>query len=144
MTGTFQFPRTAFIGFDHIFNELERISSHAKDAYPPHNVVRVNDKLYTVELAVAGFTEDDLSIELKDHVLTVKGDRERRRPEEQYIHRGISTRKFVKSFRLSEYTEVTGAALRNGILAIELEVKLPDEQLPKQIKIKSDTLALAS
>jgi molecular chaperone IbpA len=144
MTGTFQFPRTAFIGFDHVFNELQRISTHANDAYPPHNVVRSDDKHYAVELAVAGFAEGDLTIELKDHVLTVKGDRNRRRPEEQYIHRGISTRKFLKSFRLSEYTEVTGAALRNGILTIDLEVKLPDEQLPKQIQIKSDTLALAS
>ena len=138
MTGTIHFPRTAFIGFDHIFNELERISSHAKDSYPPHNVVKYDDKKYAVELAVSGFGLEDLAIEIKDNVLTVKGDRNRRRPEEQYVHRGISTRKFLKSFRLSEYTEVTGADLRNGILAIDLEVRLPEEKLPRLIHINTE------
>jgi len=138
MTGTIHFPRTAFIGFDHIFNELERISSHAKDSYPPHNVVKYTDKKYAVELAVSGFGLEDLAIEIKDNVLTVKGDRQRRRPESQYVHRGISTRKFIKSFRLSEYTEVTGADLRNGILAIDLEVRLPEEKLPRLIQINTE------
>jgi molecular chaperone IbpA len=138
MTGTIHFPRTAFIGFDHIFNELERISSHAKDSYPPHNVVKYDDKKYAVELAVSGFGLEDLAIEIKDNVLTVKGDRNRRRPEEQYVHRGISIRKFLKSFRLSEYTEVTGADLRNGILAIDLEVRLPEEKLPRLIQINTE------
>jgi len=135
MTRTFAFPRKAFLGFDHIFDELERISSHANDSYPPHNVVKLEEHKYIVELAVAGFARDDLNIEVKDHVLTIKGNRERRRPEEQYVHRGISTRTFMKSFRLSEYTEVTGADLNDGILAITLEVKVPQEQLPKLIQI---------
>jgi molecular chaperone IbpA len=135
MTRTFAIPRKAFLGFDHIFDELERISTHANDSYPPHNVVKIEEHKYTVELAVAGFARDDLNIEVKDHVLTIKGNRERRRPEEQYVHRGISTRTFMKSFRLSEYTEVTGADLNDGILAISLEVKVPQEQLPKLIQI---------
>ena len=135
MTRTFAFPRKAFLGFDHIFDELERISSHANDSYPPHNVVKLEEHKYIVELAVAGFARDDLNIEVKDHVLTIKGNRERRRPEEHYVHRGISTRTFMKSFRLSEYTEVTGADLNDGILAISLEVKVPQEQLPKLIQI---------
>jgi molecular chaperone IbpA len=135
MTRTFAFPRKAFLGFDHIFDELERISTHANDSYPPHNVVKLEEHKYIVELAVAGFARDDLNIEVKDHVLTIKGNRERRRPEEQYVHRGISTRTFMKSFRLSEYTEVTGADLNDGILAISLEVKVPQEQLPKLIQI---------
>jgi molecular chaperone IbpA len=135
MTRTFAIPRKAFLGFDHIFDELERISTHANDSYPPHNVVKMEEHKYTVELAVAGFARDDLNIEVKDHVLTIKGNRERRRPEEQYVHRGISTRTFMKSFRLSEYTEVTGADLKDGILAILLEVKVPQEQLPKLIQI---------
>lgn len=135
MTRTFAIPRKAFLGFDHIFDELERISTHANDSYPPHNVVKMEEHKYTVELAVAGFARDDLNIEVKDHVLTIKGNRERRRPEEQYVHRGISTRTFMKSFRLSEYTEVTGADLNDGILAILLEVKVPQEQLPKLIQI---------
>ena len=137
MTGTF-LPRKAFIGFDHIFNELERISTQATDSYPPHNVVKYDDKTYEIELAIAGFNQADLSIELKDNVLTVKGDRAPRRPENQYVHRGISTRKFVKSFRLSEYTEVSGAKLLDGILSMSLAVRLPEEKDPTVIKIQTD------
>jgi molecular chaperone IbpA len=136
MTGTFAYPRSAFLGFDHIFDELQKIRAHANDGYPPHNVIKTGDKTYTVELAVAGFTREDLSIELKDHVLTIKGERAQRRPEEQYVHRGLSTRKFVKSYRLSEYTEVVGADLKDGILTVDLEVIVPEEQKPKLITIK--------
>jgi molecular chaperone IbpA len=143
MTSTTHFPRTAFIGFDHIFNELERISSHAKDSYPPHNVVKYDTKKWAVELAVAGFSLQDLSIEVKDHVLTVVGDRQKRRASDQYVHRGISTRKFKKGFRLSEYTEVAGADLRDGILTIELEVRLPEDKLPRLIQINTDEKQLA-
>jgi molecular chaperone IbpA len=137
MTSTL-FPKTAFIGFDHILNELQQITNNAKDVYPPHNIVKYNDKSFEIELAIAGFVQSDLTIELKDNVLTVKGDRPVRRPETQYVHRGISTRKFAKSFRLSEYTEVTGASLNDGILSIGLAVKLPEEKSPVLIKIQND------
>jgi molecular chaperone IbpA len=136
MTGSFAYPRSAFLGFDHIFDELQKIRAHANDGYPPHNVIKTGERTYTVELAVAGFKRDDLSIELKDHVLTVKGERAQRRPEDQYVHRGLSTRKFVKSYRLSEYTEVVGADLTDGILTVDLEVIVPKEQQPKLIIIK--------
>ena len=136
MTGSFAYPRSAFLGFDHIFDELQKIRAHANDGYPPHNVIKTGDRTYTVELAVAGFKREDLSIELKDHVLTIKGDRAQRRPEDQYVHRGLSTRKFVKSYRLSEYTEVVGADLTDGILTVDLEVIVPEEQRPKLITIK--------
>lgn len=135
MTGTLAFPRNSFLGFDHILKDLERISKHAMDSYPPHNVVKIDDKKFIVELAVAGFKKDDLNIEVKDHVLTVEGNREQRRDQAHYIHKGISGRKFVKSYRLSEYTEVTGADLVNGILVVTLEVRVPDEKLPRTISI---------
>lgn len=137
MTSTL-FPKTAFIGFDHILSELQQVTNNAKDVYPPHNIVKYNDKSFEIELAIAGFVQSDLTIELKDNVLTVKGDRPVRRPETQYVHRGISTRKFAKSFRLSEYTEVTGASLNDGILSIGLAVKLPEEKSPVLIKIQND------
>ncbi len=73
MTRTFAFPRNAFLGFDHIFDEIERIHTHAKDTYPPHNVVKQGEFEYTIELALAGFTREDVTIELKDHVLTITG-----------------------------------------------------------------------
>ena len=137
MTSTL-FPKTAFIGFDHILSELQQISNNARDVYPPNNIIKYDDRNFEIELAIAGFVQSDITIELKDNVLTVKGDRPVRRPETQYVHRGISTRKFAKSFRLSEYTEVTGASLRDGILSVGLTVKLPEEKAPMLITIQTD------
>ena len=137
MTRTFAFPRNAFLGFDHIFDEIERIQNHAKDTYPPHNVIKQAELEYTIELAVAGFQREDLQIEVKDHVLTITGERHQRREKQEYIHHGISTRKFVKSYRLSEYTEVSGADLKDGILSVTLTVRLPEERKPKLIEIAS-------
>ena len=77
-----------------------------------------------------------MNVELKEHVLKIKGERKQRRPEEDYVHRGLSTRKFSKSYRLSEYTEVVGADLNDGILTVNLEVIVPKEKLPKSINIK--------
>ena len=135
MTGTFMFPRNAFLGFDHLFDELEQITNHAKDTYPPHNVIKADDMKYDIELAIAGFSKDDITIELKEHVLSIKGDREQRRDQDKYVHKGISGRKFYKSFRLSEYAEVTGADMTDGILTVSIEVVLPEKMRPQQISI---------
>jgi molecular chaperone IbpA len=136
MTGkNTRYPRNGFIGFDHIFADLERIHNQAKDTYPPHNVVKVDDLKFTVEIAVAGFSQDHIDIEVKDHVLTITGDRPQRRDQDMYVHKGISARKFKKSFRLSEYTEVIGADLLDGILTVDLEVVLPKEKQPRKISI---------
>ena len=135
MTGNFVFPRNAFLGFDHLFDELERVTNHAKDSYPPHNVVKYDDMKYDIELAIAGFSKDDIDIELKDHVLSVKGERESKRDQNQYVHKGISGRKFFKSFRLSEYAEVVGADMTDGILTVNIEVVLPEKMRPQQISI---------
>ena len=137
MTGTFMFPRNAFLGFDHLFDELEKITNHANDTYPPHNVVKSDDMKYDIELAVAGFSKDDITIELKEHVLYIKGDREKRRKDEAYVHKGISGRKFSKSFRLSEYAEGSGADLTDGSLTVSIEVILPEEKRPQSIKINT-------
>ena len=135
MTGTFAFPRNAFLGFDHIFDQLDNIHQHAKDTYPPHNVVKDEEMKYTLEIAVAGFKQEHIDIEVKDHILTTSGNRPQRREQNSYIHKGISARNWKKSFRLSEYTEVSGADLVDGILTIQLEVVLPEEKLPRKITI---------
>jgi len=135
MTGTFAYPRNAFLGFDHIFDQLDNIHLHAKDTYPPHNVVKEGEMKYTLEMAVAGFTKEHIDIEVKDHILTIKGDRPARREQSKYVHKGISARNWNKSFRLSEYTEVTGADLTDGILTVGLEVVLPEEKRPRKISI---------
>ena len=138
MTGDFVFPRNAFLGFDHIFDALQDIHVHANDGYPPHNVVKIDGEVpsYSIEMAVAGFSKKDISIEVKEHILTIKGNREKRRENDAYVHKGISNRKFEKSFRLSEYTEVTGADMTDGILTVNLEVILPEEKQPRTINIK--------
>ena len=135
MTGTFAYPRNAFLGFDHIFDQLESIHKHAKDTYPPHNVVKEEDLKYSLELAVAGFKQEHIDIEVKDHVLTIAGNRPARRTQDKYVHKGISARNWNKSFRLSEYTEVDGADIQDGILTVNLKVVLPEEKRPRKIKI---------
>lgn len=135
MTKDFHFPRSAFLGFDNMIKQLEHISQHANDSYPPYNVLQMDERNYEVELAVAGFSKEDLSIEVKDNVLTVEGSRERKRKDDMFVYRGISSKRFSRSFRLSEYAEVSGADLRDGILTICVEVKLPEEEKPKQISI---------
>ena len=134
-TQSIVYPRSGFIGFDHIFDQLENIHKHAKDTYPPHNVVKDDEFRFCLELAVAGFKEDHIDIEVKDHVLTIKGDRPQRREQDRYVHKGISARNWKKSFRLSEYTEVIGADLQDGILTVDLEVVLPKEKQPRKISI---------
>ena len=86
-------------------------------------------------MAVAGFKKEHIDIELKDHVLTIKGERPSRREQDRYVHKGISAKNWKKSFRLSEYTEVTGADLEDGILAVNLQVVLPKEKQPRKISI---------
>ena len=137
MTGLV-YPRSGFIGFDHIFDQLENIHKHAKDTYPPHNVVKDEDMKFTVEMAVAGFKKEHIDIELKDHVLTIRGERPQRREQAKYVHKGISAKNWKKSFRLSEYTEVVGADLQDGSLAVNLEVVLPQEKQPRKITIGSN------
>jgi molecular chaperone IbpA len=129
------FPRSAFVGFDSMLNDLERISRNSADSFPPHNIIKTGDNTYQIELAVAGFSESELDIEIKNRTLTVRGKHEDRGRE--YIHKGISTKKFERQFRLSEYVEVTGAEFRDGMLSIKLEVQVPDSMLPRKINISN-------
>jgi molecular chaperone IbpA len=134
MTGITQFfPRSSFVGFDHLFKELEYTTKHSNDHYPPHNIVKIDDETFLIELAVAGFSEDELEVDVKERTLTVKGDHITKGRE--FIHRGISTKKFRRTFRLSEYVEVHGADLVDGVLAIDLKIVIPEEMRPRKINI---------
>lgn len=137
-------PKTRFIGFDHLMKELDKISSHSNDMYPPHNIIKIDEDTTIIELAVAGFSENELRIELQDNILTISGDKANKYKTAEYIHRGISTKRFSKSFRLSEYTEVTGATIAAGILTVSVSIKLPEEKLPKIISIQTDKQPLGS
>ena len=134
MTGVHSlFPRSSFVGFDHLFNELEYVAKHAQDHYPPHNIIKTGEHDYLIELAVAGFARDELSIEVKDRTLNVTGEHKSRGRE--FIHRGISTKKFKRTFRLSEHVQVHGADLVDGILSVELKYVIPEELRPRKIEI---------
>ena len=134
MTGvTTLFPRSAFVGFDHLFDELDRVAKQAHDHYPPHNIVKTGESEYLIELAVAGFSRDEITIEVKDRSLSITGEHISKGRE--YIHRGISTKKFKRTFRLSEYVQVSGADLADGILAVQLKYVVPEELRPRIIPI---------
>ena len=133
MTGHFAIRKAGFIGFDHILHELERISEHALDHYPPHNIVKYDDTTFAIELAVAGFKKGEINCELKDGILTVTG--EHNSLGREMIHRGISTKKFSREFRLSEHTQVSRAKFEDGLLVINLKVVIPEEKRPRNIKI---------
>ena len=125
------------VGFDQMFDQLNRtfMNSKADGTYPPHNVVKIDDTHYAIELAVAGFNEEEIDVELKDNVLTVKGEQIKEEQEIEYLHKGISARNFVRTFPLAEHIEVRGATVKNGILAIALEQVIPEEDKPKRIPI---------
>ena len=134
MTGlTTLFPRSSFVGFDHLFNELEYTAKHSNDHYPPHNIIKTSESDYLIELAVAGFSQDELTVEVKDRTLTVTGEHVSK--GRNFIHRGISTKKFKRTFRLSEHVNVHGADIQDGILAIELKYVIPEEMRPHKISI---------
>jgi len=129
------------IGFDRIFNELNRTfaNSRSNDAYPPYNVIKRGDYSYEVELAVAGFEENELTVDLNGNELTVVGKQVQSGSESvEYLHRGISSREFTRKLALSDNMQVLGAKVRNGILSISLEQVIPEEQKPKRIPITFD------
>ena len=136
------FPRSSFVGFDHLLAELDHVARHANDSYPPHNILRTGETEYLIELAVAGFSREELSIEVKDRTLTVMGEHIAKGRE--YIHRGISTKKFKRTFRLSEHVNVNGADFQDGVLAIGLKYVVPESMRPRIVpigknEVKNDT-----
>lgn len=127
------------IGFDTMLDELMRVSgAQTQTNYPPHNVIQTGEETITIEVAVAGFDEGEVSVSVEDRVLTVTGAKEysAEPANYQYLHRGLSRRSFVQTFTLAPYVEIMDAFVKNGILNILLERKLPEEKKPKKIDIK--------
>jgi molecular chaperone IbpA len=126
------------IGFDRIFDILDRQSANTvSNTYPPYNIKQSGDT-FQIEIAVAGFREDELDIEVKDNILSVTGE-QKRDEETIYLHKGISGRDFIRTFTLGEYVEVKSATFINGLLAIDIKRELPEEAKPKKIAITSQT-----
>jgi molecular chaperone IbpA len=126
------------VGFDHLFDLLESASDSAQ-GYPPYNIERSDDTHYRVTVAVAGFAEKDLNVEVRDNVLTVTGKRDVQ-DKPSYLHQGIAGRAFERSFRLAEHVEVASAKLENGLLHVDLERLVPEERKPRRIAINGPAL----
>lgn len=135
-------PRSGFIGFDRIFDELEKNLNSQPATYPPYNLIKVNDDNFRIELAVAGFTPEEIDITLDDGTLYIKSNVEKSDEKTNYIHRGIARRNFHREFRLAEYVEVESADIVNGVLTVSLVKNIPEEKKPKKIQIGSKSQLL--
>lgn len=128
----------ALVGFDRLFDGFEtRFANQLATNYPPHNVVKLDETRYAIEIAVAGFKRHEINVEIEQEVLTVRGDCET--PAEstsrQYLHRGLSSRNFERSWQLAEHMVVEGAEMKDGILTVSLKYVIPEEKKARVIDI---------
>ena len=133
-TTTLNFPRIldSFVGFDRMFDRLMYFDSGT--SYPPFNIRKIDEDSFVIELAVAGFDKADLTVSEEDGTITVTG--EKSEDGEEYVYKGIASRKFTRKFALAEYIYVDNVYYANGMLFINVLRKLPEEKKPKTFKIK--------
>lgn len=126
----------ATVGYDQIADLMDRVMTNdsPNQSYPPYNIEKTDEQAWRVTLAVAGFAEDDLTIELRENTLFVSGAKDNE-PETTYLHRGIATRAFNRRFHLADHVQVTNAALENGLLHIDLKREVPEALKPRRISI---------
>jgi molecular chaperone IbpA len=127
------------VGFDRLFSMLDQlVGVESVPSYPPYNIERTGENAYRISVAVAGFTDEDLSIEVKENSLTLRG--EKKAAEEKkgdVLYQGIAARTFERRFQLADGVQVTGAALENGLLHVDLVRQIPEAKKPRQIPIAS-------
>jgi molecular chaperone IbpA len=131
------------VGFDRLFDMLDSVAQYdANQSYPPYNIERSDDTHYRITLAVAGFGEKDLTVEVRDGVLTVQGKRsdDTQKTNPGFLYQGIAGRAFERRFQLAEHVEVKGAKLENGLLHVDLERIVPEERKPRRIAINGGEL----
>ena len=130
------------LGFERFFDDVERLlaSDVAKvsSSFPPHNILKLDESRYVVELAVAGFSKDEIEITVENGSLTVKGERKEKDADVQYLHRGIGTRSFTKTLTVADTIEVKGAEFKDGILRIGLENIIPEHKKPRKVEISNE------
>ena len=141
MTKITSFDLTPFyrnaIGVDRLFDRITQQIDHAAgNNYPPYNIVETGENLYEIQVAVAGFTQGEVSINVKDGELIITGEKTEAVPEGHiYRHQGISARKFIRTFSLADHVEVRSATSKDGILTVRLERIIPESAKPKTIAI---------
>jgi molecular chaperone IbpA len=123
----------ALVGFDRYFTAPH----HQNGNYPPHNIVKYSDNSYGIEVAVAGFTKDEVTVEVDQDQLTIRGIKNRTNDSEvEYLHRGLAARDFEQTFTLAEYMEVVGAKVADGMLHIDIQRLVPEALKPRQVEVK--------
>lgn len=129
----------ATVGFDQIADLMDRVltTEGAQPSYPPYNIEKLDDDSYRISIAVAGFSDSDLSVEVRENALIVSARKSDEDNQSSYLHRGIATRAFERRFHLADHVKVTGAAHVDGMLNIELEREVPEALKPRQIAITS-------
>ena len=124
------------VGFDRLFSLLDEFAEAApSNGYPPYNIERTGENDYRISIAVAGFAEADLNIEVKENALTVKGEKKPGETQGEVLHQGIAARAFDRRFQLADYVQVKGASLENGLLHIDLVREVPEAKKPRIIAI---------
>ena len=127
------------VGFDELFDMLSKTARTSNVTnggnYPPYNIVRKSDTQYNIEVAVAGFSESELTVEVVNNELVIKGSHDNKEDLVDYVHHGISNRDFVRVFALAHIVVVKGASVKNGILTVNLEHVIPESAKPKKIAI---------
>ena len=126
------------IGFDRLADALETATRVENGGYPPYNIERTSEDHYRISMAVAGFSQNDLVLEVKENILKVSGAKKDDANERQFLHRGIATRSFERSFQLADYVRVLGAELKDGLLHVDLAREIPEAMKPRRIEIRSD------
>ena len=131
----------ASIGFDQISDLMDRVMANetGQSSYPPYNIEKTDADAYRISIAVAGFAENDLSVEVKDKALIVAAKKAEDDAERTYLHRGIATRAFERRFHLADHVVVTGASHENGMLHIDLQRQVPEALKPRRIEIAGAT-----
>lgn len=126
------------VGFDRMFDLLDNLGKSEASGYPPYNIERVDEDRYRVTLAVAGFSDRDLEIELHENTLKITGARPETDEARTYLHQGIAGRSFERRFQLADHVKIDGASLVNGLLNIDLRREIPEAKKPRKIEINSN------
>jgi len=130
----------SMIGFDRLSSALEAAQRAESGGYPPYNVEVSGENAYRITMAVAGFSENDLDIEVKENILTVSGNRKTEDDKDtRYLYRGIATRGFERRFQLADYVKVIDARMENGLLDIDLVREIPEAMKPRKIEVRSNS-----
>ncbi len=126
----------ALVGFDRIFDNFEtRFANQINQNYPPYNIIKISENTYTIEIAVAGFSTDEITVEVDQDQLVVSGRKADQENGSEYLHRGLAYRDFERRYTLAEHMEVVKAETKNGLLMIDIERKVPEALLPRKIEV---------